>query len=145
MMSCHLALVQPEDDFLRTPPLISVIDDDGPFRVATDSLLRARGYTVHTFASAVQFLESPQLDKTSCVITDVQMPGIGGLELQALLRNQGHSVPIIFITAFPEESARVRALRDGAVCFLVKPSDAATLIRCVEEALAARNAGWASG
>ena len=68
------------------------------------------------------------------------MPDIGGLELQTLLRNQGRTVPIIFITAFPEESARARALRDGAVCFLVKPSDASTLIRCVEEALTAGNA-----
>ncbi len=125
---------------MRTSPLISVIDDDGPFRVAMDSLLRARGYTVHTFASAAEFLRSPQLDEASCVITDVQMPGIGGLELQTLLRSQGRTVPIIFITAFPEESVRARALRDGAVCFLVKPSDASMLIRCVEEALAARNA-----
>jgi FixJ family two-component response regulator len=123
---------------LRTAPLITVIDDDGPFRVAMDSLLRARGYTVHTFASAAEFLRSPQLDEASCVITDVQMPDIGGLELQILLRSQGRTVPIIFITAFPEESARVRALRDGAVCFLVKPSDASTLIGCVEKALAAR-------
>ena len=122
------------------PPLISVIDDDEPFRVAMDSLLRARGYAVHTFASAAEFLRSPQLDEASCVITDVQMPGISGLELQTLLRNQRRTVPIIFITAFPEESARVRASRDGAVCFLVKPSDASTFIRCVEEALAARNA-----
>jgi FixJ family two-component response regulator len=124
---------------LRIPPLISVIDDDGPFRVATDSLLRAHGYTVHTFASAAEFLRSPQLDEASCVITDIQMPDISGLELQTILRNQGRTVPIIFITAFPEQSAHVRALRDGAVCFLVKPSDASTLIRCVEEALAARN------
>ena len=123
---------------MRTALLISVIDDDGPFRVAMDSLLRARGYTVHTFASAAEFLRSPQLDEASCVITDVQMPDMGGLELQTLLRNQGRTVPMIFITAFPEESARVRALRDGAVCFLVKPSDASTLIGCVEKALTAR-------
>jgi FixJ family two-component response regulator len=122
--------------------LISVIDDDEPFRVAMDSLLRARGYAVHTFASAAEFLRSPQLDEASCVITDVQMPGISGLELQILLRNQRRTVPIIFITAFPDESVRVRASRDGAVCFLVKPSDASTLIRCVEEALAARNATY---
>lgn len=124
---------------MRTPPVISVIDDDGPFRVATDSLLRSRGYTVHTFASASEFLRSPQLDEASCVITDVQMPDISGLELQALLRSQGRTVPIIFITAFPDESARTRALRDGAVGFLVKPSGASALIRCVEQALAARN------
>ena len=125
---------------MRTSPLISVIDDDGPFREAMDSLLRARGYAVHTFASAAEFLRSPQLHEASCVITDVQMPDIGGLELQTLLRSQGRTVPIIFITAFPEESVGARALRDGAVCFLVKPSDASTLIGCVEAALAARNA-----
>ena len=130
----------PQGLILRKPPSISVIDDDAPFRVATDSLLRARGYTVHAFESAAAFLQSPVLDDTSCVITDVKMPDITGLELQTLLRSQGRTVPIIFITAFPEESARVRALRDGAVSFLVKPSDAATLVRCVEEALAARNA-----
>jgi FixJ family two-component response regulator len=87
---------------LRTPPLISVIDDDESFRVATDSLLRARGYAVHIFSSAAEFLRSPLLDETSCVITDVQMPEISGLQLQVLLREQGRTVPIILITAFPE-------------------------------------------
>jgi FixJ family two-component response regulator len=123
---------------LPTPALISVIDDDESFRVATDSLLRARGYVVQTFASAAEFLGSPLLDTISCVITDVQMPDISGLQLQNLLRDQGRTVPIIFITAFPEESARVRAMREGAVCFLSKASKASALIRCVEEALAAR-------
>jgi FixJ family two-component response regulator len=123
---------------LPTPALISVIDDDESFRVATDSLLRARGYVVQTFASAAEFLGSPLLDTISCVITDVQMPDISGLQLQNLLRDQGRTVPIIFITAFPEESVRVRAMREGAVCFLSKASKASALIRCVEEALAAR-------
>jgi FixJ family two-component response regulator len=126
---------------LRTPPLISVIDDDESFRVATDSLLRARGYAVHTFASAAEFLRSPQLDETSCVITDVQMPEISGLQLQILLRDQGRTVPIIFVTAFPEEPARVRAMRDGAVCFLSKASKASALIKCVEKALSGRGSG----
>jgi FixJ family two-component response regulator len=121
-------------------PLISIIDDDVSFRVATDSLLRARGYTVHAFASAAEFLRSPQLDQTRCVITDVQMPDISGLELQTLLRQQGHTVPIIFITAYPEESARARAFRDGAAYFLLKPIDASILIRCLEKALTARDA-----
>jgi FixJ family two-component response regulator len=120
---------------LRTPPSISIIDDDASFRVATDSLLRARGYTVHAFASAAEFLRSPQLDET------VKMPGMSGLQLQTLLRQQARTVPIIFITAFPEESARVRALREGAVCFLSKASDASTLIMYVEQSLATRGAG----
>jgi FixJ family two-component response regulator len=123
---------------LPTPALISVIDDDESFRVATDSLLRARGYVVHTFASAAEFLGSPLLDAISCVITDVQMPDISGLQLQVLLRDQGRTVPVIFITAFPEESAQVRAMREGAVCFLSKASKASALIRCIERALAAR-------
>jgi FixJ family two-component response regulator len=125
---------------LPKPPWISVIDDDASFRVATDSLLRARGYIVHAFASAADFLRSAQLDEMSCVITDVKMPDMGGLELQSLLRSQGRTVPIIFITAFPEEPARARALREGAICFLSKASDASTLLKCVQKALAIRGA-----
>jgi FixJ family two-component response regulator len=137
MESCHGAVDDRKDrPLLRIPPLISIIDDDASFRLATDSLLRARRYTVCAFSSAAEFLRSPQLDETSCVITDVQMPGINGLELQTLLRNQGRTVPIIFVTAFPDESARARALRDGAVCYLSKASDAAALIKCIEAALA---------
>jgi FixJ family two-component response regulator len=137
MESCQGAVGNPKDQpLLRRPPLISLIDDDASFRLATDSLLRVRGYTVCAFSSAAEFLRSPQLDETSCVITDVQMPGISGVELQTLLRNQGRTVPVIFVTAFPDESARARALRDGAVCYQSKASDAAALIRCVESALA---------
>jgi len=123
---------------LHKPPSISVIDDDASFRAATDSLLRARGYTVHAFESAADFLRSPVLSETACVITDVKMPDINGLELQTLLRNQGRTVPIIFITAFPEEPARARALREGAICFLSKASDASTLLKYVEDALTGR-------
>ena len=122
---------------MPTPALISVIDDDESFRAATDSLLRAHGYVVQTFSSAAEFLGSPLLEAISCVITDVQMPDISGLQLQILLRDQGRTIPIIFITAFPEEPARVRAMREGAVCFLSKASNPSALIRCVEEALAA--------
>lgn len=129
-----------DEPFRRIRPVISVIDDDASIRIAADSLLRARGYAVSTFASAAEFLRSPQIDESSCVITDVRMPDMSGVELQTLVRKQGRSTPFIFITAFPEESARHRALRDGAVCFLSKPFDAPTLIRCVEAALAAGDA-----
>jgi FixJ family two-component response regulator len=128
------------EPLLRRLPLISVVDDDASIRAATDSLLRSRGYIVGTFASAAEFLGSRQLDETSCVITDVRMPDMSGVELQTVLRNQGRATPFIFITAFPEESARRRALHDGAFCFLSKPFDAPTLIRCVEAALAAGDA-----
>jgi FixJ family two-component response regulator len=120
---------------LHTPALISVIDDDASFRIATDNLLSAHGYTVYSFASAAEFLHSPQLDETSCVISDVQMPAMSGIELQTLLRKQGRGLPFIFITAFPKETVRVRALSEGAIGFLVKPFDGLTLIRCVEAAL----------
>lgn len=123
---------------MPTSPVISVIDDDASIRVAVDSLLRARSYTVYTFASAAEFLQSPRLDETACVITDVRMPNMSGVELQTAIRRQGRSLPFIFITAFPEEAARLQALQDGAYCFLSKPFDAPSLIRCVEGALASR-------
>jgi FixJ family two-component response regulator len=78
------------------------------------------------------------LDDTSCVITDVKMPSISGLELQTLLRKRGRTVPVIFVTAYPEEAARARALREGAVGFLSKASGASALLKCIEAALAAR-------
>jgi FixJ family two-component response regulator len=124
---------------LHISPLISVIDDDASFRIATDNLLRAHGYTVYSFASAGEFLRSPQFDETSCVISDVQMPALSGIELQTLLRTQGCRLPFIFVTAFPDEAVRVRALADGATGFLSKPFDGFLLIRCVEAALKARD------
>ena len=82
-------------------PVISVVDDDASVRVATDNLLSALGYMVHTFASAEEFLRSAHFNDTSCVIADVQMPTMSGVELQALLLARGQRVPFIFITAFP--------------------------------------------
>ena len=109
------------EPLLRRRPVISVIDDDASIRAATDSLLRARGYAVYTFASAAEFLRSLQLDESSCVITDVQMPDMSGVELQSALRTQGNTVPIIFHHGLPRRvGARLQALRDGAVCFLVQ-------------------------
>jgi FixJ family two-component response regulator len=115
--------------------VISVIDDDASVRVATDNLLSSHGYLVHTFASAEEFLQSPQLHDCTCVITDVQMPGMSGLELLTYMRAQGYLAPMIFITAFPEESVRASALNAGAICFLAKPFPAPALIDCVESAL----------
>jgi FixJ family two-component response regulator len=103
--------------------------------MATNNLLSAHGYTVYSFASAEEFLHSPQFDETSCVIADVQMPAMSGIELKTLLRRQGRGVPFIFITAFPKEAVRVRALSEGAICFLDKPFDGSILIGCVEAAL----------
>jgi FixJ family two-component response regulator len=116
-------------------PVISIIDDDASVRAATQNLIRSLGYKVHMFASAEAFLESQQLDTTSCVIADVQMPGMNGVELQSYMRAQGRRIPFIFISAFPEETIRQRALRDGALCFLAKPFDACVLINHLDAAL----------
>src|SRR5258708_37632293 len=115
--------------------MISIIDDDASVRAATHRLVRSLGYIAHTFASADDFLRSSQLNDASCVIADVQMPGMSGIELQTFLQTQGHRLPIIFITAFPEENVRAQALEAGAACFLSKPFDAGTLIKYVDAAV----------
>lgn len=120
---------------MSTPAVISVIDDDASVRAATNNLLRSRGFVVHTFASAEQFLGSPKLTETSCVIADVQMSAMNGLDLLANMRANGHNAPFIFITAFPDEAMRARALKAGAICFLAKPFAVTNLIKCLEAAL----------
>jgi FixJ family two-component response regulator len=121
-------------------PVISVVDDDASVRVAIDNLLSALGYVVHTFASAEEFLQSAHFNDTSCVIADVQMPTMSGVELQALLRAREQRVPFIFITAFPDETVRSRVQKSGAICLLTKPFDRQSLIKCLDAALQ-RNAG----
>ena len=116
-------------------PVISVVDDDASVRAATTRLLKSLGFTAHAFASANEFLQSPRLRDTSCLIAEVQMPGMSGVQLQEHLIAQGHSTPIIFITAFPEDSIREQAMNAGAICFLSKPFDGARLIECVDRAL----------
>ena len=117
--------------------VISIVDDDASVRVATNNLLRSRGYVVHTFASAEEFLGSPYLDETSCVIADVQMSAMTGLDLLTQMRAKGWDSPFIFITAYPDESIRARAIKAGAVCFLAKPFAVHKLIECLEAALEA--------
>ena len=126
---------------MSTPSVISVIDDDASVRAATNNLLRSHGYTVRTFASAEEFLQSAQLNDTSCVIADVQMPVMSGPELMTVIRGQGHLVPFIFITAFPDESVRAQALNAGAICFLAKPFAGPTLINCLATALQGHRGG----
>jgi len=120
---------------LPTLSVISVIDDDPSVRAATDNLLSSHGYMVHTFASAEDFLQWARRNDSSCVVADVQMSGMSGLDLLTHVRTRGNDVPFVFITAFPDESARARALRAGAVCFLAKPFIGPVLIGCIETAL----------
>ena len=126
---------------MRNVPVISIIDDDEFVRVATRRLVRSLGFVAHTFASAEDFLQSAHVGDSSCVITDVQMSGLSGVELQSRLLAQGHRTPIIFITAFPDESVEARAMKAGAICFLSKPFDGSTLIKCLDRALKRHEGG----
>jgi FixJ family two-component response regulator len=116
-------------------PLVAIIDDEESVRVATDTLLRSLGYIVQTFASAEEFLRWERLDDFSCIITDVQMPAMSGVQLQDYVRTQGYRVPFIFFTAFPDEKIRARALAGGAICYLTKPFDPARLVQSLQAAL----------
>jgi FixJ family two-component response regulator len=113
---------------------LCIIDDDESVRRATTCLLRSLGYA-RTFASAEEFLHSPYVDEASCLIVDVNMPRMGGLDLQSRLRAKGLRTPIIFITAYPEERVRSRALDAGAIGYLDKPFDSENLIKCLDLAL----------
>ena len=115
--------------------MIVIVDNDETVRNATQSLVRALGYRASTFASADEFLKSEQVHDTSCLITDVWMPRLTGLDLQDHLIAQGHRIPVIFMTGFPEDGARARAMNAGAVGFLSKPCNVDLLIGCLDQAL----------
>ena len=119
-------------------PLIAIVDDDESVRVATTSLVRSFGYEVQTFGSAEDFLTSQERQGASCLISDVQMPGLNGLELQEALASDTSPPPIIFITAYPNADVRQRALEAGAVCFLSKPFDGGTLKQCLDRVFEAQ-------
>jgi FixJ family two-component response regulator len=115
--------------------LISIVDDDALARDGIGELVESLGYNVITFTSAERFLQSDVIAETTCLITDVQMPGLSGLELQEALKSQGYQTPVILITAYPNEKHRTRALGNGAVGFLSKPFDEESLIKCLIAAL----------
>ena len=124
--------------------IVAIIDDDESVRATTDSLVRSLGYIVHTFASAEEFLRSNRLDDFACVMADVQMPGMSGVQLQDHLRAREYRVPFIFFTAFPDERTRAQALAAGAICYLTKPFDGDKLIQCLQAALKTDNSGGGS-
>ena len=122
------------------PDSIAIIDDDDDVRESTRQLLRSRGYLTLAFASAEDFLKSHEVIQVACVITDIRMPGMSGVALQSHLLNQGKSVPMIFVTAFPERKLMDQVLAAGARGFLVKPYAEASLLDCIETALKNENA-----
>jgi FixJ family two-component response regulator len=103
--------------------------------------MRSLGYTVEAFASAADFLAFPLVDKTACLIADVHMPGMTGVELYARLIELGYKIPAILVTAYPDEATRTRALKDGIVCYLRKPFDDKDLLDCVRRAVASDKPG----
>ena len=115
--------------------LISIVDDDESIREAIQSLLRSVGFRAKTFASAEQFLQSGQIENTACLILDVRMPGMSGLELQRRLIATLWRIPIVFVTAHGDEEARSRALQEGAVEFLLKPFSEEALLTAIQAAL----------
>lgn len=116
-------------------PTISIVDDDDSVRTAVSSLVRSLGFKVSTFASAEEFLTSDVMEDTSCLVSDIQMPGMSGLDLQKVLIQRQCHIPIIFITAFPEDAVRRRAEAAGAIGFLSKPFDGQAMIECLTSAL----------
>ena len=114
---------------------IAIVDDDEGVCQATSALLRSLGYRVATFTTAEKFLKSGQLPEILCLITDVQMPGMSGIELQAHVMAEGHTFPVIVVTAFADDSVRDRAIRQGASCFLTKPFSQEALTACLDRAL----------
>jgi FixJ family two-component response regulator len=120
---------------MSKPSLVSVVEDDQFFRESMQRLMRSLGYTVEAFASAPDFLASTRVDETACLIADVHMPAMTGVELYRHLVNAGYAIPTILVTAYPDDGDRAQAVKDGIVCYLRKPIDETHLIRCIREAL----------
>jgi FixJ family two-component response regulator len=119
---------------MRPAPVVSVVDDDEPVRRAIDSLFRSVGFRVAAFASAEEFLGSEGLGRTECLILDLQMPGMDGLQLQRRLNLDGHRFPIVILTGHGDADMRARVMDAGAVAFLLKPFDGDMLVATVRRA-----------
>jgi len=118
-----------------SPPLISVVDDNDAVRESLKGLIRSVGFAIEVFPSAAKFLNSDHLDDTHCLILDVRMPGMSGLELQRRLVKSNRNIPIIFITALGDDTARSEALKEGAVDYLFKPFSEQALLKAINAAL----------
>jgi FixJ family two-component response regulator len=118
--------------------LVSVVEDDQFFRESMRRLMRSLGYRVETFASAADFLVSPRLEETACLIADVNMPEMTGVELHKHLTVSGQAIPTILVTAYADDEAESRALKEGITCYLRKPVDEEHLKRCLLAALSRR-------
>jgi FixJ family two-component response regulator len=120
----------------KAKPLISIVDDDESMREAVKGLMKSWGYAAEAFASAEAFLSSRQVPRTACLIADVMMPGMSGLELHRHLVTSGKTIPTVLITAHPDDDVRERALRDGIIGYLSKPFSEDDLMACIRSSLA---------
>ena len=139
VMECH------QGQSVREPPLVSVVDDDESVRESLPDLLKEFGFGVRAFSSAREFLFSDSLSQTKCLILDVVMPGMSGLQLQLELRRRGNEVPIIFISAQKDDTIREQAFKQGAVTFLYKPFSDTALLEALNAAIPAGLNGSARG
>jgi FixJ family two-component response regulator len=125
---------------MKGAPTIAIVDDDEGVRLSLSSLVRSLGYDVRAYGSASEFLDHNGSGDPDCMITDMQMPKMTGEQLQSRLIAAGRRFPMVFITAFPTETARNRVMANGACAYLVKPVDGSTIARCLAAALAHRSA-----
>ena len=123
---------------MKNAHVVAIVDDDESFRAAVANLIRSLGHSVALFGSAEEFLNWGHLHDTACLISDVEMPGMSGIELQNQLLAKGHRMPIIFVAADSESKARGQALASGALGFFNKPFNEEKLISCLKQALAKR-------
>ena len=116
-------------------PVISIVEDVAAVRASTENLVKSLGFDVYSFASAQEFLQSQGVAETACLISDVQMPMMSGIELQTILIERGFQIPIIFVTAFLDPSVKRRAMDAGAVGFLTKPCNGRALFQLIQDAI----------
>src|SRR6266571_1052724 len=142
MRARRLCWGRPHGGFERTAgsrmpkaSLVSIVEDDRFFRESMGRLMRSLGFAVEAFSSAADFLASPRVVETACLIVDVHMPAMTGVELHRHLIKVGYAIPTILVTAYPNDVDRARALNDGVVCYLRKPIDEKHLMRCLRTAL----------
>lgn len=126
---------------MEKQPVISIVDDDASVREGTMDLIKAMGFIAEAFQRAEDFLKSNRLHRTSCLIADVRMPGMTGLELHNRLVRSGNVIPTILITAYADDGDRARALRAGVICYLTKPFNPDDLLACIRSALQHRETG----
>ncbi len=134
-MSHSLVMQSPEGTGGKEHPLLCVVDDDESVRESLPDLIKEFGFAARAFSSAEQFLSSGSVDQTSCLILDIAMPGMGGLELREELKRRGREIPIIFITGQRDETIRNRVLKQRVAGFLLKPFNDTDLLAAIEVAL----------